>query len=366
MASAPVARLRANPATSGTTSDTSRDDSSQRNYIEDGRAVIEVEVAALQRIQASLESSFAHAVEAIRTSTGRLITTGLGKSGIVARKAASTFSSVGVPSVFLHPTDALHGDLGVLRSGDLVLALSYSGETEDVVELARCASGLDTTIIALVGKVDSSLGLISDITLDVSIDREACHLNLAPTASSLASLAMTDALAMVVSKARGVSAEDFARNHPAGSLGKTLLLRVDELMHSGVQNPLVHESSPMSEAVVAMTRYSLGAVLATDAAGRLRGIFTDGDLRRAIQRYPAGLLEMTLSSLMSQNPVVVQSGSKAVDALALMENGPRLVNVLPVVDEQGKAIGLVRLHDLVRAGIMSAARELPNLDRGRV
>ena len=263
-------------------------------------------------------------------------------------------TSSGTAAVYLHPSDALHGGLGIVNSDDVVLMLSNSGETDELLHLLPYLKRRDVPLIAIVGNLESSIAQRADAVIDASVDQEACPLNLAPTASTTVALAIGDALAMTLMRAKGLTENDFASNHPAGQLGKRLTLRVSDLMHGGKENPTIGADAAWMEIVSAITHYGLGAVNVVDSEGRLAGIITDGDLRRSMQRVrPADLAFANLKcdDLMTRNPVVANPDLLAFDALRLMEDRPSQINVLPVVDDDRRCVGLIRLHDIVRSGL---------------
>ncbi|MFN0068023.1 MAG: SIS domain-containing protein [Limisphaerales bacterium] len=316
------------------------------------RRVLDLELAALRAVRGRLDDSFDAAVErviACLAERGKVVVTGIGKSGHIGAKIAATLTSTGATSVVLHSVDALHGDLGVINDRDLVLALSYSGETEELVgllpALRRAAAGL----IAMTGAPRSSLARHSDVVLDVRVPREACPFNLAPTASTTAMLALGDALAVAVMEARGFKARDFARYHPAGAIGRALLLRVSDIMRTGVRNPVVPEDATVRDGLLVMTRAKAGSVAVTDARGRLAGVFTDGDLRRHLS---AGedILKRRLSEVMTRNPVTVRVDALAAEALKIFDD--QNVDDLIAVDARHRPAGLVDLQDLPKLKLM--------------
>ena len=320
---------------------------SSAGLIESGREVIRIEAAAVSALEARLNETFAAACGLILACRGRVVVTGMGKSGHIGRKLAATLASTGTPSFYVHPAEASHGDLGMITPEDVVIALSNSGQTPEVVTILPLIKRLGVALIALTGEPDSMLARGANCHLDISVDREACPLNLAPTASTSATLAMGDALALAVSAARGFTAEDFARSHPGGRLGRRLLVRVGDIMHTGEAMPCVGESTPLSEALVVMSAKGLGMTLILDGAGALAGVFTDGDLRRHLDR--GAELATPMGHLMTRDCTVVGPDMLAAEALRIMET--RQINALPVV-EAGRPVGVFNMHDLLRAGVV--------------
>ncbi|CAN5388550.1 KpsF/GutQ family sugar-phosphate isomerase [soil metagenome] len=292
------------------------------------------------------------AINLLAECRGKIVLVGVGKSGNIAQKIAATLTSTGTLAVYLHPSDALHGGLGIVAADDVVVVISNSGETGEILAMLPFLKYRQTPIIAVVGNLRSSLALKADVLLDASVDKEACPLNLAPTTSTTVALAIGDALALTLMQHKRLTPEDFALNHPAGQLGKRLTLRVSDIMHSGAENPLVPLDATLLEAVQAISRGGLGAVSVVDEMGRLAGVITDGDLRRTLQRSRLTDLEsLTSREIMTRNPVKVTPDALAYAALQVMEDRPSQISVLPVVDEGGVCIGLVRLHDIVRSGV---------------
>jgi arabinose-5-phosphate isomerase len=304
--------------------------------------VLETEAAAVRGLIPQLDERFDKAVELLRSCSGRVVCTGMGKSGIVMKKIAATLSSTGTPSLFLHPAEAVHGDLGMIVAGDVVLAASYSGTTEELLKLVETLKRLGVPLIAMTASAGSPLARHSDIHLPVAIDREACPLNLAPTASTTATLALGDALAMALLEARGFTREDFALLHPSGQLGKRLL-RVDQIMHAGEALPKVLSSTPMRDAIYEMSKKGLGITAVTDEAGKLLGCISDGDLRRLIE-HDEGLLKKTAGECMTKNPRTIDGGELAAAALNTMED--HRITSLFVCGPDDRLDGLVHLHDL--------------------
>jgi arabinose-5-phosphate isomerase len=292
------------------------------------------------------------AVALLSERKGKVVLIGLGKSGIIAQKIAATMTSTGTAAIYLHASDALHGGLGIIAADDVLIALSNSGETDELVAMLPFLKHRGVPIIAVVGNLNSTLARRADVVLDASVDQEACPFNLAPTASTTVALAIGDALAMTLMQVGGLTPDDFAVNHPGGRLGKRLTLKVADLMHTGKDNPTIHAGAPWLEVVSCISRGALGAVNVLDGAGRLVGIITDGDLRRALQLVKRENWEtLTSDAIMTRNPVVAAPELLAYDALRLMEDRPSQISVLPVVDRERVCVGLIRLHDIVRSGL---------------
>ena len=309
--------------------------------------VIDTEIEGLRAVKERLGKEFADAVELIFNSRGRVVVTGIGKSGLIGRKIAATLASTGTPSIFLHPVEAMHGDLGMVTSGDVVLALSNSGETQELNALLPVFAERSVPVIAITGRRDSTLGRASRVVLDAAVPREACSLGLAPTASTTAALAVGDALAVVLLNKRHFSEKDFRRNHPGGTLGERLKVQVREVMLTGDNIPLARLGEPMNGVLEGMDRKGLGAVLVLDGDERLVGIVTDGDLRRALLRF-GSLDKRLVEEVMTKDPKHVGPDVLAADALVLMER--YLITVLPVVGISGLLLGIVHLHDLLGKG----------------
>ena len=316
--------------------------------VERGKEVIRIEADAVAALVTKIGESFAAAVNTIYDCKGRVIVTGMGKSGLVARKIVATMNSTGTASIFLHPTDAVHGDLGMVRGEDVVVCISKSGDTEEIRELLPMFKRLGVKIISLVGNVTSHLAKQSDIVLDISVREEACPHDLAPTASTTATLAMGDALAIALLHKRNFTEEDFAMFHPGGNLGKRLFLKVEEMMVSGDAVPRVKDTVPLSEAIMQMTTKRLGATCVVDGAEKLVGIITDGDLRRLLQKT-TNVANLTAAQAMNRNPKTIRPDILAAAALEEMENFN--ITQLVVVDGGHRPVGVVHLHDLVKAGL---------------
>jgi arabinose-5-phosphate isomerase len=311
---------------------------------ETARRVIEIESQALADLAARLDDSFDGALDLLTGCEGRVIVTGMGKSGIVAQKIAATLSSTGRPAYFMHPAEALHGDLGMIVAGDVLLALSNSGETGEIVRLLELVRRLGARIIGMSGRPDSSLAKFADIFLDVGVNQEACSLDLLPTASTSAAMAMGDALAVACYERRGFSSSDFARYHPGGRLGRKLLL-VENLMHSGDELPVVRGSESIEAAVREMDRKKLGMTCVVDEAGHLSGVLTDGDLRRRMLATPSPMSGMATDAMV-RTPTTISPDALATEALKIMEDKKN--TSLPVVDSAGLLLGVIQIHDLWR------------------
>jgi arabinose-5-phosphate isomerase len=311
--------------------------------LDTARRVLRIEAEALADLQKRLDGNFDRAVDIILACKGRVVVVGMGKSGLIGRKIAATFSSTGTPSVFLHPAEALHGDLGMLMRDDVVLAVSYGGETEEITALLETIKRLGLRLITLTGNPKSTIAAASDLTLDVGVKEEACSLNLAPTASTTVAMAMGDALAVTLLERRGFSHGDFAALHPGGRLGKKLL-RVENLMHSGEAMPLVSVTAKMPDVIYEISKKALGMTTVIDADGRLAGILTDGDLRRLMQQRGAATIELVVGDCMNKTPRTLAPTELAGSALRIMEE--RKITSLVVVDAERKPLGVVHLHDL--------------------
>jgi len=319
------------------------------DYLASARRTLELEIEALQEILAQLDQSFIAACELILNCKGRIIVTGMGKSGHIGHKIAATLASTGTPSFFMHPGEASHGDLGMVTRSDLVLALSNSGETNELTSLLPLLKRLGIPIIGLTGAPNSTLAQEANIHLNASISREACPLNLAPTSSTTAALVLGDALAIALLEARGFGPDDFALSHPGGSLGRKLLLRVSDIMHSGDALPKVLDTANLREALLEMTQKGLGFTCIVDSQQNLLGVYTDGDLRRTLDKN-LDLRDIKVADVMTQGSKHIQADLLAAEAVLLMEENK--ISALPVTDKDLRVIGALNMHDLLKAGVI--------------
>lgn len=314
-----------------------------------GRAVIQTEADAITALLSRIDQHFARACQYLLECQGRIIVIGMGKSGHIGKKIAATFASTGSPAFFVHPGEANHGDIGMITPKDVVLALSNSGETDEVLSLLPFLKRLDIPLICMTGNPNSSLSKAASVNIDVSVTKEACPLGLAPTASTTATLAMGDALAISLLQKRGFTAEDFALSHPGGTLGRRLLLRVDEIMHKEAAIPKVNQEALLKVALMEMTQKKLGMTTIVDKDNKLAGIFTDGDIRRAFDNN-ADVHSTQIHQIMTKNPKVIMLGTLAAEALHIMETYK--ITSLVVTDTHNTPIGIVHMHDILRAGVM--------------
>ena len=313
---------------------------------------LQIEAEAVEKLTARIGEEFEAAIRRILNCSARVVVTGMGKSGHVGRKIAATLASTGTPSFFMHPGEAFHGDLGMVTEQDVVIAISNSGESSEIVNILPIIRRIGATIIAMSGKRESSLGKNSDYFIDIGVEREACPLGLAPTASTTATLAMGDAIAMALMAARNFTSQDFAMFHPGGALGRKLLLTVENVMHRGDDNPIVRYDKTAKDALFVMTDKGLGAASVVDDDGKLMGIITDGIIRRALHK-DYKFLDEPVQHIMTTNPLVISNRQLAAAALSVMEkHKPRPVTVLPVVDENRIPVGMVHLTDLLRQGVV--------------
>ena len=313
------------------------------------RQVLDIEADALRALSTRLDDGFAEAVELILACSGRVVVSGMGKSGHVGGKIAATLASTGTPAFFMHPGEASHGDLGMIAPNDVVLALSNSGESNEIVSIVPLIKRRGAKLIAMTGNPSSTMAREADVHLNAAVDKEACPLNLAPTASTTAALALGDALAVALLDARGFSADDFARTHPGGSLGRRLLVHVRDVMHGGDELPKIDRDASLKVALLEMTRKGLGMTAVVDAADKVIGVFTDGDLRRALE-HALDLQQAQVSDLMTRNPKTIRADELAVAAVEKMDT--LKINGLLVVDADNTLVGALNMHDLLKAGVV--------------
>ncbi|MCM8763529.1 MAG: KpsF/GutQ family sugar-phosphate isomerase [Candidatus Omnitrophica bacterium] len=319
------------------------------NPLKSAKDVFQIEAKAILDLSKRLGRNFLKAVELVSNCKGRVVLTGMGKAGIIAQKISATLSSLGTPSLWLHPAEALHGDLGRVTQADIVIALSTSGETEELTKLLPLIKKIGAKLIAFTGNLQSNLARYADVVLDVSVEKEACPLGLAPTASTTAILALGDALAIAVLKKKGFKKENFALLHPGGTLGKRLLLKVEDIMRKGEANPVVSENTRIKDVLLAITRARAGSATVIGKNKKLLGIFTDGDLRRHIETDPK-LLERKVKEIMTRSPKTINKGSLAEEALKILREYK--IDEIPVVDEKNRPVGLIDVQDLLKAGIV--------------
>jgi len=314
-----------------------------------GRAVIATEERAIHQLHARINDHFVNACHILLRCQGRIVVLGMGKSGHIAKKIAATFASTGTPAFYVHPAEASHGDMGMITAQDVTLAISYSGETPEIINILPLIKRLGVPLIALTGQLSSTLARLATEVIDVSVDCEACPLGLAPTSSTTATLVMGDALAIALLQARGFTADDFARIHPGGTLGRRLLLHIEDLMHTGDTIPKVDPSCQLDEALVEITQKSLGMTTVVNTQGQLLGVFTDGDLRRTLDKG-FDIHRTVISQVMTQNSITVSPQLLAAEALKIMQE--RKITSLVVVEQDHKLLGIVHMHDLLRVGII--------------
>ncbi|MFH1457596.1 MAG: KpsF/GutQ family sugar-phosphate isomerase [Candidatus Omnitrophota bacterium] len=321
----------------------------KRNVIKRAKEVLDIEACAIRGLKSRLGRNFEKALSLILKIKGRVVVSGMGKTGIIAQKFSATLASTGTPSLFLHTAEAIHGDLGKVTCDDAVVVISNSGQGEEMKQLLPLLKKIGSKIIALTGNTRSILAKYSDVVLDVSVEKEACPLGLAPTASTTATLAMTDALAVCLLELKGFKEKDFAFFHPGGSLGKRLFLKVEDIMRTGPTNPVVHEDRKVAQVLLKITQARAGSATVVDGRGRLRGIFTDGDLRRHLET-DAGLLKRRIKEVMTKDPAVVPRGMLAAEAMRILQE--KKIDEVPVVDKKNRPVGLLDVQDLLRAGLV--------------
>ena len=315
-----------------------------------GRKVVQIEASAIAALEERIDAAFTQACRLLLACRGRVVVSGIGKSGHIARKIAATLASTGTPAFFVHPAEASHGDLGMITAKDLVLALSNSGETDELLTILPVVKRKGVPLVAMTGRANSTLARLADVHLDVSVDEEACPLNLAPTASTTAALVMGDALAIALLEARGFTADDFAASHPAGQLGRRLLVHIADVMHSGTEIPEVGGDATVAQAMVEMTRKNLGMTAIVDADRQLLGVFTDGDLRRILDDARQDLRTTPVREVMTRGGKTIGADRLAIEAARLMED--HKINALLVIDDVGRLVGALNFHDLLRARVI--------------
>ncbi len=319
------------------------------DIIQSGIKVLQIEAEALSRLIARIDQRFVDAVNALHRCEGRVVVSGMGKSGIIGKKISATLASTGTPSFFLHPAEGLHGDIGMISRGDVLLAISNSGETEELIKILPSIKRLGLFLISMTGNSKSALARESDVTLDISVKEEAGAMGIVPTASTTATLAMGDALAVALFELRGIKEADFAFFHPGGMLGRRLLLRVKDVMHRGDDIPVVKEEASFKDALFEMTRKKMGMTTVTDGNGKLTGVITDGDLRRLLEKEEQ-VFRKKAKELMSKKPKMIDENALAAKAVQVMESFS--ITVLPVTGENGEMTGVVHLHDLLKIGVV--------------
>ena len=324
--------------------------SEMKELIEQAKDILRIEAEAVNALIDRIDETFAEAVDIMYSCMGKVVVTGMGKSGLIGKKIAATLASTGTPALFLNPAEGSHGDIGMVSKGDVVLAISNSGGTEEIVRILPTLKRLDITIIAMTGNPESMLSKVSDISLDVSVKEEACPMGLAPTASTTAALAMGDALAITLLNKKGFTEEDFAICHPGGILGRKLLLTVEDLMHTGDVVPYVISGTLMKEAIIEISSKRFGMTTVVDDNNRLLGVVTDGDLRRGLEKWGEGFFSLTAGEAMTRGPKTLSKNMLAAKAVALMEKYS--ITVLVVADEEDNIEGILHLHDLLKAGIV--------------
>jgi arabinose-5-phosphate isomerase len=319
------------------------------NIIDIAKTVLLIEADAIHGLINRLDDNFEKAIEIIYHSKGRVVVTGMGKSGLVGKKIAATLASTGTPAFFMHPAEASHGDLGMVTSDDVIVAISNSGETDEIIALIPFLKRFDVSLIAMTGNSASTLARAGNVNIDISVEEEACTLGVVPTASTTATLAMGDALAVALLKKRGFRQEDFARFHPRGSLGKKLFVRVKDLMHSGDLLPLIKPEASIADALIEISTKRLGVAVVTDADNTVLGIVTDGDVRRGIEKWGKSFFDRQISEVMSESPKLISEDELAAKALGIMEK--HSITSLVVAGQDRRALGVVHLHDVLKQGI---------------
>jgi len=318
--------------------------------LEEAKKVLRIEADAISSLIDKIDENFLKAIDILLSCKGRVVVTGMGKSGIIGKKIAATLASTGTPALFLHPAEGVHGDLGMITKGDVLLAISNSGETEELNKILPIIKRLDVKLISMTGGMNSTLAKASDVVLDVGVKEEACPLGLIPTASTTAALAMGDALSVTLLERKGFKEEDFAFFHPGGSLGKRLFLKVGDLMHSGNEIPKVYEDTIMKDTILEISSKKLGMTSVIDSKGGLTGIITDGDLRRWLEKGEANIFKTKAKDVMTRNPKTIEADALAAKAVSVMEHYS--ITSLIIVDKEGRPDGIIHLHDLLKAGVI--------------
>jgi len=320
------------------------------NILDIAKKVLKTEAEAIAALIDKLNGNFEKAVEMIYECKGRVVVTGMGKSGLVGKKIAATLASTGTPAFFLHPAEASHGDIGMVTERDIIIAISYSGETNELTGLVPFLKRFRVNLISLTGNTNSTLAKASDITLDISVKEEACPMGIVPTASTTATMAMGDAIAVSLLVKRGLNEEDFAFYHPGGSIGKKFFIKVKDLMHSEDRLPVVSFDMPLSKAIIEVSSKRLGHAIVADKDGLIAGVLTDGDVRRGLEKWGGKLFEMTAGEIMTTNPKMISEDELAAKALSIMESYS--ISALIVPDAEGKPLGIIHLHDILKQGIV--------------
>ncbi|HIJ59631.1 MAG TPA: KpsF/GutQ family sugar-phosphate isomerase [Nitrospirae bacterium] len=319
------------------------------HIIDTAKRVLKIESEAVANLIDRIDDNFVKAVEAILNCKGRVVVTGMGKSGLVGKKISATLASTGTPALFLHPAEASHGDLGMVASKDIIIAISNSGETRELVQLIPYLKRFNVLLIAMTGFAESTLARQSDIHIDISVKEEACHISIIPTSSTTAAMAMGDAIAVALITMRGFKETDFAFFHPGGSIGKKLIIKVSDLMHTGDEIPIVDPNATLSRAVLEISSKRLGMVVITDDSWKILGIITDGDVRRGIEKWGKDFFEMRAGEVMTKNPKMISEDELAVKALKIMED--HSITTLVIPDDRGSIKGIIHIHDILRQGI---------------
>jgi arabinose-5-phosphate isomerase len=320
------------------------------NILDIAKKVLKTEAEAIAALIDKLNGNFEKAVEMIYECKGRVVVTGMGKSGLVGKKIAATLASTGTPAFFLHPAEASHGDIGMVTERDIIIAISYSGETNELTGLVPFLKRFRVNLISLTGDTNSTLAKASDVTLDISVKEEACPMGIVPTASTTATMAMGDAIAVSLLVKRGLNEEAFAFYHPGGSIGKKFFIKVKDLMHSEDRLPVVSFGMPLSKAIIEVSSKRLGHAIVTDKDGLIAGVLTDGDVRRGLEKWGGKLFEMTAGEIMTTNPKMISEDELAAKALSIMESYS--ISALIVPDAKGKPLGIIHLHDILKQGIV--------------